>query len=139
MPEPVVAEDDVAFFPAGFHVPPEPAAEIRLLSYTHFIHDWRHSPSVRAMTFEMRGIYREALDFAYELGSVPADDGVLRRLIGADEKGWKASWPAVKAMFFEHGGRLWNEKVNANRPAFPVRQEGRRKQAALMREAKNAK
>ena len=134
------AEEPIPSNPADFELTPEPAApSVKLESWIKFIYDWRGSASVRSMTLEQKGLFGELLDYCYELASLPTNEGELQRMTGATDKEWKASWLAVKRMFYEQGGRLRNEKVDAKRPVFLARQQQRRHQAQIMREAKHGR
>ena len=54
-----------------------------------------------------RGIYRELLDAQWDMGALPNDEMILRRIVGATEAEWKLAWPilSTKTMSIFEGDR----------------------------------
>jgi len=96
-------------------------------SYPWYFADWRSSEAVLCMTLEQRGLYRELLDHCWEAGSLPADEGALRKISQATDKEWARSWPKVASQFLKRDGRLWHSKVDERRPELLRWAEARRR------------
>jgi uncharacterized protein YdaU (DUF1376 family) len=95
-------------------------------SYPWYPADWRGSEAVMAMTMEERGLYHELLDHAWETGSLPTDEAVLRKIAQATEREWRRSWPKVRQQFVEHDGRLSHRKIDERRPELEAWHRSRR-------------
>ncbi len=63
-----------------------------------------------------RAVYRELLDASWDIGLLPADSEILRRIVGASPTEWDAAWPLVAAKF-EVGsdGNLRNARLEKHR------------------------
>ena len=63
-----------------------------------------------------RAVYRELLDASWDIGPLPADSEILRRIVGASPTEWDAAWPLV-ATKFETGsdGKLRNLRLEEHR------------------------
>lgn len=63
-----------------------------------------------------RAVYRELLDASWDIGLLPADSEILRRIVGASSTEWDAAWPLVAAKF-EVGsdGNLRNARLEEHR------------------------
>ena len=63
-----------------------------------------------------RAVYRELLDASWDIGPLPADAEILRRIVGALPTEWDAAWPLVSAKF-ETGsdGKLRNARLEEHR------------------------
>lgn len=62
------------------------------------------------LPMEARGIYREMLTQAWRRGGgLPNDHQAIRRAIGATEKEWRRSWPAVEPFWRVDGETLVND------------------------------
>lgn len=62
-----------------------------------------------------RGIYRELLDYQWEMGGLPNDPEELRNLIRATKAEWK-EWPRVACKFpVGEGGLRRNPRLEAHR------------------------
>jgi len=97
-----------------------------LHSYPWYTADWRGSEAVAQMSLEEKGMYREMLDRCWEVGSLPVEESLLRRLCGASAWEWKRSWPRVSKQFFEREGRLHHLKVDEKRPDLETWHNGRK-------------
>ncbi|TXH58833.1 MAG: DUF1376 domain-containing protein [Desulfurellales bacterium] len=62
---------------------------------------WLMSETVQAMSFAARGVYWELLvrQYASNTGDLPEDPAILRRMVGADLKEWRAFEPYLNALF----------------------------------------
>jgi uncharacterized protein YdaU (DUF1376 family) len=69
----------------------------------------------RAMTRSQRGLYHDALDFAWINDGLPDDDGAIRRALGMTVRELKADWPVVRERFEETGGTLRNARQEQER------------------------
>ena len=63
-----------------------------------------------------RAVYRELLDASWDIGPLPADSEILRRIVGASPPEWDAAWPLVSTKF-ETGsdGKLRNARLEKHR------------------------
>ena len=63
-----------------------------------------------------RAVYRELLDASWDIGPLPADAEILRRIVGALPTEWDAAWPLVSTKF-ETGsdGKLRNARLEEHR------------------------
>lgn len=106
-----------------------------LASYPWYIADWLSSRRRAVMTLEERGLYRDVLDLCYQHGSVPANERVLRRMVGCDEEEFGRAWPAVRQCLVEgNDGELTHPRVQEILPTLfemkRQREEKARKGAA---------
>ncbi len=63
-----------------------------------------------------RAVYRELLDASWDLGGLPADPEILRRIVGATPSEWDAAWPLVAAKFeADADGKLRNARLEIHR------------------------
>ena len=70
------------------------------------------SSSTRGWSVTARGVYRELLDYQWDMGSLPVDPAQLRLLICATAAEWRKAWPLVA-------------------PKFPLGDDGRRRNGRL--------
>jgi len=107
-----------------------------LHSYPWYSADWLMSATRLEMSLEERGLYRDLLDYAYQDGSIPADEKVLMRMAATTEREFRSAWPAVRKLFTENDGRLFHHKVSELLPELLTLAERRRessKKAAAKR------
>lgn len=96
-------------------------------SYPWYPADWRGSEVVATMTIEERGLYRELLDFCWEIGDLPESQDSLRKLARAEKSEWKRCWPKIEQLFpIGPDGRRHNPKVDERRGELTRWHEGRR-------------
>lgn len=78
--------------------------------------DWRLSNTVRAMTYEQRGVYVELLVIAWDDGmerpSLPDDDTRLAALTGLGKKWAKVGRPVLEMCWTLSDGRWTNERLS---------------------------
>lgn len=92
--------------------------------------DWMQSETVRAMTYEQRGVYLELLAMAWLEGSIPEDPERLRRMVGLSAARWAKVWPLVSECWIPTGQqRLVNprqehERVTRREKAEEMRRRG---------------
>lgn len=81
-----------------------------------YVGDWRMSETVRAMSYEQRGVYLELLCIAWGDGAehptLPANPAALARLTALGSRWAKIGAPIVAQCFEEHDGRLTNPKLS---------------------------
>lgn len=84
--------------------------------YPHYVADWRLSRSVRQMTYEQRGMYRELMDVAWGDGTVEPcltdDDAWIAKELGVPLARWKKVGPAIRACWEARGGKLYNPRLS---------------------------
>ena len=63
-----------------------------------------------------RAVYRELLDASWDMGGLPSEPEILRRIVGATPTEWDTAWPLV-ATKFEMGsdGKLHNARLEEHR------------------------
>lgn len=94
--------------------------------------DWMQSETVRAMTYEQRGVYLELLAMAWLEGSIPEDPERLRRMVGLSAARWAKVWPLISECWEPRegdSGRLVNprqehERVTRREKAEEMRRRG---------------
>ena len=79
-----------------------------------------------------RAVYRELLDASWDIGPLPADQEILRRIVSATPSEWDAAWPLVATKFEEDSdGKLRNSRLEKHRAKAIVlskqRSDGARK------------
>ncbi len=100
-------------------------------SYPWYIADWRGSEDVACMSCEARGVYRELLDFCWEIGSLPTDEESLRRMARAERREWARAWPVVSRLFhIGDDNRLHHDKIDAKRESIVSVKDSRSKSAS---------
>lgn len=111
-------------------------SSMSLFYYPWYIHDWRKSRTVRLMSWERKGIYREMLDEAWidEDCSLPDDCEQVSLLIGCRDL--DKHWLELRKLFTEKDGRLYSERLSAIRVELTSRREAGRKGGIA--KAKNA-
>ena len=63
-----------------------------------------------------RAVYRELLDASWDIGLLPADSEILRRIVGASTTEWDAAWPLVETKFeVDSDGNLCNARLEKHR------------------------
>lgn len=74
------------------------------------------SSSTRYWPLLARAVYRELLDASWDIGGLPADPEILRRIVGATADEWDAAWDLI-ATKFEMGsdGKLRNPRLEEHR------------------------
>ncbi len=74
------------------------------------------SSSTRDWPLLARAVYRELLDASWDIGGLPADLEILRRIVGATPSEWDAAWPLVAAKFeADADGKLRNARLEIHR------------------------
>lgn len=77
--------------------------------------DWRLSNTVRAMTFEQRGVYVELLVIAWDDGmerpSLPDDNAKLAALTGLGKRWLKVGRPVLEMCFIQTDDGWQNERL----------------------------
>lgn len=72
--------------------------------------------STRGWPLIPRAIYRELLDASWDVGGLPNDENILRRMVGATPPEWRAGWPTVLEKFVVcDDGKLRNLKLEEHR------------------------
>lgn len=95
--------------------------------------DWMQSETVRAMTYEQRGIYLELLAMAWLEGSIPEDQERLRRMVGLSASRWAKVWPLVSECWEPRegdSGRLVNPRQEHERETRRTKAEEMRRRGA---------
>ena len=85
-------------------------------SYPWYISDWRSSETRIKLSPAERCLYRELLDYCWMEGDMPTDEKLLSSIAAIETRDFQKSWPKVKGLFFEEGGRLHHRKVDERRP-----------------------
>lgn len=99
--------------------------------------DYLTDPRVRAMSFEQRGLYWEAVSICWLEGSLPADQGELAAILGCPLRRLSIVWPRISQCFETHGDRLTHKRLDKERAAQAESRE-RRTEAARKRWEKDA-
>ncbi len=74
------------------------------------------SSSTRDWPLLARAVYRELLDASWDIGGLPAELEILRRIVGATPSEWDAAWPLVAAKFeADADGKLRNARLEIHR------------------------
>ena len=95
--------------------------------------DWMQSETVRAMTYEQRGVYLELLAMAWLEGSIPADEDRLRRMVGLSAPRWSKVWPLISECWEpreDDAGRLINPRQEHERTTRREKAEEMRRRGA---------
>lgn len=72
--------------------------------------------ATRGWPLVARAIYRELLDVQWDMGSLPNDETMLRRMADATEEEWGIAWPIVSAKFVvRDDGTLRNSRLEQHR------------------------
>jgi uncharacterized protein YdaU (DUF1376 family) len=72
--------------------------------------------STRGWPLIARGLYRELLDVQWDMGSLPAEPGDLRAIIGASPREWSIAWPFVEPKLpLGADGRRQNPRLEQHR------------------------
>jgi uncharacterized protein YdaU (DUF1376 family) len=100
-----------------------------LASYPWYVSDWRGSKLRVKLSTTGRGIFRELMDYCWEVGSLPVDERHLTAISGSTKAEFTKEWPAIKCEFFQEDGVLKHHKVEANRPKLVNFRETRRRNA----------
>jgi uncharacterized protein YdaU (DUF1376 family) len=92
--------------------------------------------ATRGWPLVARGAYRELLDVAWDMGSLPADPRELRALISATAREWRAAWPFLESKFqIGSDGRRRNARLEEHRHAA-LEEHDKRARGAAMTNAK---
>jgi uncharacterized protein YdaU (DUF1376 family) len=94
--------------------------------------DYLSDPRVRAMSFEQRGLYWEAISICWLEGTLPSDTAELAAILGCPLKKFESLWPRIALCFQEHGGRLLHKRLDKERKA-QAESRDRRTEAARKR------
>ncbi len=100
--------------------------------------DYLSDPRVRAMGFEQRGLYWEAICLCWMEGTLPADMGELAAILRCPVKRIRKIWPLIGRCFDQHGDRLTHKRLDKERTAQADSRE-RRADAARKRWEKEQK
>ena len=100
--------------------------------------DYLTDPRVRAMTFEQRGLYWEAIGICWLEGSLPSDLGELAAILGCPKRRLEVVWPRIGLCFEAHGDRLTHKRLDKERSA-QAESRDRRRDAAQKRWDKEQK
>lgn len=111
----------------------------RLESYPWFIPEWRTSARVGALTAVQKCVYRELIDYYWELGSLPSDEHVLFKWCRVSAREWRLG-RSVIGIFFRLGtdGRLHSDDIDEKRNKKMELKEKQRLGAKSTNEKKNA-
>jgi uncharacterized protein YdaU (DUF1376 family) len=72
--------------------------------------------STRGWPLTARGVYRELIDCAWDMGSLPAEPKELAALIGATTDEWRVAWHYVETKFpLGDDGRRRNARLESHR------------------------
>lgn len=103
-------------------------------AFQFYPRDYLCDPHVRAMTYEQRGIYWEAVSLCWLEGSLPADLGELAAILHVQRRKLEALWPRIGTCFTEADGRLRHSRLDREREVQAAwkhqSQEGGRRSAA---------
>lgn len=84
--------------------------------FPFYVADWRMSNTVRAMTYEQRGVYAELLAIAWDDGreepSLPDDGKQLAALTALGRRWAKLGAPILATCFELRDGRHYNDKLS---------------------------
>lgn len=84
--------------------------------YPHYVADWRLSRSVRQMTYEQRGMYRELMDVAWGDGTVEPcltdDDRWIANELAVPLSRWKKVGGAVRVCWEARDGKLYSPRLS---------------------------
>ena len=100
--------------------------------------DYLSDPRVKAMSFEQRGLYWEAVSLCWLEGSLPADIAELAAILGCPKRRLEFVWPRIGLCFETHGERLTHKRLDKERAAQADSRE-RRADAAKKRWEKEQK
>lgn len=79
--------------------------------------DYLSDPRVRAMTFEQRGLYWEAICICWLEGTLPSDLIELAAILRCPVKRIRKIWPLISRCFDQHGDRLTHKRLDKERAA----------------------
>ena len=72
--------------------------------------------ATRGWPLVARAIYRELLDAEWDLGDLPNDEDILRRIADTTRAEWRVGWPLVSQKFvLTEGGKLRNLRLQQHR------------------------
>ncbi len=72
--------------------------------------------ATRGWPLVARAVYRELLDCQWDMGELPNDEDVLRRMVDATRDEWEIAWPIVRAKFvLSDDGTLRNARLEQHR------------------------
>jgi uncharacterized protein YdaU (DUF1376 family) len=83
--------------------------------YKWHVKDYRASRKVQRMGYIAKGFYRELIDEAWLLGSLPIDMAALAEICGCPVKIMEKAWPEIAPCFEESNERLYNLKLEEQR------------------------
>lgn len=85
-------------------------------SYQWYPKDYETDEAVKLMTYEEEGIYRRLLDHQSLHGGIPADVGLIAKLVPkVSPARFKKLWPSMAAKFRQTEGRLINPRLERQR------------------------
>jgi uncharacterized protein YdaU (DUF1376 family) len=84
-------------------------------AFQFYARDWLADSDVIAMSCAERGAYINLLAACWLEGSLPTDDGALRRIAGADSEEWEQLWTIVARRFQVRDGRYCNRRLDEER------------------------
>ena len=100
-------------------------------AFLFYPYDWMQSETVRAMSYEQRGVYLELLAMAWLEGSIPADEDRLRRMVGLSVARWAKVWPLISECWAANGEqRLVNPRQEHERATRREKAEEMRRRGA---------
>lgn len=105
------------------------AKQDSLPSYPWYVSDWRGSKTRLMLSSVGRAIFRELIDYCWEVGFLPCDERTLLSISGATKAEFSREWPMVKLSFYEQDGVLKHAKVEQHRARLMHFRETRRSNA----------
>lgn len=82
-------------------------------AYPVYVHDWRNSETRMRTTLEERAILWELIFWCSTEGSLPTSPAMLCKIADCSLDEFNRAWPNIKDKFVERGGRLHNDRVDA--------------------------